>query len=223
MKSIITISLIIVLSVLFCGCSQPENPAVEIKAALAAIDNEAATIQTELAENDVQPKETADVIGKSAGNIRKRTAKASGQVKVIVDENVKLEKENKRLKGITTLDWIIAGALTLGLIIAAVKISKVFWWAVPVPGFGLVLSQIVTAVLNNLGMILLVIGLFAALAVIAWIYAAFKGNVTAIEAIKKILPSELDGQLFGGVGESGLMGKVQPKSTQELVKKVKNR
>lgn len=216
MKYIITL-----LIIFLAGCSQPANTGDELQTNLSEIHNRAVRIIDETP--NVQPAESAAVIHDNAEVIRVQSAKASGQVKVIVDENTALAKENKQLKGITTLDWIIAGALTLGLIIAASKISKVFWWAVPVPAFGLVLSQLVSAVLNNLGMILLVVGLFASLAVIAWLYAAFKGNVQAIQTWKKVLPDSLVVELFGKPGETGLAGKTQPKSTQELVKKVKGK
>ena len=218
MKS--TILLFILFSILAGCATQKSVPPDDLRANLESAQIKAYSIVEE--SHNVSPPESGTAIETNAKGIIADTQSAMGGVNTLAHENSKLKAENKALKGISTTDWVIAAGITLLLIYLAAKIANVFWYVVPLPACGLILSQIVSWVLEHLAFLLLGFGVIAAAGAAVFVYSAFKGNVKAIEKIKKVLPEDIRDKIFGPVGEDGLMGKEQPKHTQNLVKKIKD-
>jgi hypothetical protein len=163
-------------------------------------------------------KATIDIKG-TISDLQKENAKIKKERdKAIEDKNSTIQKMLKWLIGISIVGcsvcfvvffmfgskWGIGGAIACGgVLVISIALQKFFLYFA-LAGAGLLLMIIVILIYN------------------VWIKnRAFTEVVNTVEVTQDKLAETDKKELFGGVGENGLMDKIQSKTTMDMVKKEK--
>jgi hypothetical protein len=233
MKFIITISLLIVLSVLFCGCSQPASQDLKTKADVSLEQiHQAALRGIGLSEKVIEPPELGPEIRGEFEVILGETDNVAKVVQQQHERVVWLEDALEKLKKLGWFDYLIYGSITLAIIIVGWKIglpARGYLIVAMIPTVVLLFGLLVSFIITNLVEILLILAVLFAVIVIAWLnrekikeWDIIEDLVKHNEKAKKVLVPEQDTEIYGADGEQGLMG-TQKDITKEAVKKVKNK
>jgi hypothetical protein len=236
--------LFLVLLVFLSSCNNPHQmtPLSEVNAKLSQIDTSAKTILADsdglikkypdenkmtgikdnassiVGDTEFLKKTAVDIQG-SISDLKKENEKLKKELeKAIEDKNSSIQKMLKWMIGLSIVGcsvcmvlffmfgskWGVSGAIACGVVlIISVAVQK-FLLYFALAGAVLLLVIIVILIYN------------------VWVKnKAFTEVVNTVEVAQDKLP-ELDKKmLFGGVGENGLMDKIQSKTTMALVKKEK--
>lgn len=216
------IEIMLVIFIFWCaGCSTKLQPARPVENAFVGI--EGAVEEIEATFPSISSEQVVDKLRAACAQIRSFLATAKVNLKIIQEENEVLTNQNAVLRRMNTADWISCGVVVALSLFLAVKLNKHLAWFALAPVIGIILKTLIGSALVVLPMIMLGLGIVAVLIALFWVLKATGGIVWSIEKLKSVLPHDIREKWFGQEGDKGIMGKIQPTASQNLVKTLKNK
>jgi hypothetical protein len=170
-----------------------------------------------------------EISGRTIDDYVERTIEAEKENSSLTDENLKLKEDvktgmNKMLK------WIVGGCLVGAGACAAMAM---FFGNIRGGVIGAASCLTIMTLAIAVGQYMAYIAIAGVLVIVASLglvgyqmfiqRKAISDNVWTQEVVKRNLSTELREKLYGPPGESGQAGKIQSKSTQKIVKRIKRR